>query len=206
MTLILSLETSAQMCSVALTDNGNVIAEVSEELSHGQSAVLMDFIGRVFEKSGCKAQQLTHVAVNRGPGSFTGIRLGLAAAYGFSVAGKLPILGLSSFQIHRYLAGQGAMLIALDTRRDDFYGCFYGEKDVQPQWTKIMTVQDIKGEKVQLITDKLISGTQGEFHEKVQQLTAKNGGLAAWHFLQQGKIDVFSKEPFYLRPAAVYEK
>ncbi len=219
--LILAIETSASMCSVALVKDGSLIGEVSETLMHGQAARFMALVAQLFSTFSYDIQQVTHVVVNRGPGSFTGIRLGLAAAYGFASAGNIPLLGVTSFQIHRHKGqgNEGPILIALDTRRDDFYTCFYKPHSTDYEWARVVNLEGLKQcinsfksqKPLTLLTDKNedifkegLTDKQLQVHAQI--LTAKDGALMADGFLKTSCMrNTFSKEPFYLRPAAVYE-
>lgn len=128
MALILGIDTSMSACSVALISNGGTVAHASEEMVRGQSEALAPMIDRVM--TGHDYTDLSAVAVTRGPGAFTGLRIGLATARGLALALDKPCLGLSTFEVLSFQAIQntdvtipsdGVLVIAIETKRDDFY-------------------------------------------------------------------------------------
>ena len=100
MGLILNIETSTKTCSVNLSDMGKVIEirEVSsEKFIHGEKLHLL--IQELFASSKIKIKKLNAIAVSSGPGSFTGLRIGVATAKGLSFALKIPLISMNSIEI-----------------------------------------------------------------------------------------------------------
>ncbi len=200
--LILGIETSGNLCSVALGMKGAFLSSKTENLAYGQPKHLMGFIEVVMKEAGVSFKQLTHLAVNRGPGSFTGLRVGLAVVNGFSLAGNIPILGLTGFQIWRSLVKDQPLLVALDTRRDDFFAALFKGTDPQPSIVEIMTASQIheffhNHERIELRGDKL------------DALSKPSKNLDALDLLQAtfenlSKVGVFSPEPFYFRQPSIH--
>jgi len=128
MALILGMDTSMSACSVALIADGQTITHATEEMTRGQSEALAPMIDRVM--TGHDYADLDAVAVTRGPGAFTGLRIGLAAARSLALTIDKPCLGLSTFEVLSRQAMQnadviiptdGIIVIAIETKRDDFY-------------------------------------------------------------------------------------
>lgn len=128
MALILGMDTSMSACSVALIASGGTVAHASEEMTRGQSEALAPMIDRVM--TGHDYEDLSAVAVTRGPGAFTGLRIGLAAARGLALTIDKPCLGLSTFDVLSFqvmqntdvnIPSDGIVVIAIETKRDDFY-------------------------------------------------------------------------------------
>jgi tRNA threonylcarbamoyladenosine biosynthesis protein TsaB len=95
---ILAIETGSRSCSVAIfTSLTDIPACLHEETDHGHATLVMPMIERAMAKAGCDYMDLARIAVAVGPGSFTGIRVGLAAALGLSLASGVPVVGISSF-------------------------------------------------------------------------------------------------------------
>jgi tRNA threonylcarbamoyladenosine biosynthesis protein TsaB len=95
---ILAIETGSRSCSVAIFSSLTDIPAVAHEnTDHGHATMLMPMIERAMAKAGCDYAELERIAVSVGPGSFTGIRVGLAAALGLSLASGVPVVGISSF-------------------------------------------------------------------------------------------------------------
>lgn len=97
MPIILAIETATKLCSVAVGRNGVLLASrdlESEKLAHAEKVNV--FIAEVLEEAGLSMQQLDAIAVGTGPGSYTGLRIGLSAAKGLCYALDKPIIGLST--------------------------------------------------------------------------------------------------------------
>jgi len=120
MTTLLIFDTTAAACSVALWRNGAVIANRFEPMPRGQAERLLPMIQEVLNDGGLDYGDLNGVAVTCGPGAFTGLRIGLSAARGLTLAGQLPIVGLSTFETLA-IRVDGPCLVAIDTKRRDLY-------------------------------------------------------------------------------------
>lgn len=92
--LILHLETATNVCSVALSAGDRMLAirESSEDRSHG--TLLTRFIEEVLKEAGVETEQLSAIAVSKGPGSYTGLRIGVSATKGIAYAQKIPVAGI----------------------------------------------------------------------------------------------------------------
>ena len=88
--LLLAFETSAKAGSVALLQDGKLLAQSYQNMGLTHSQTIMPMAETMLGSCGFTAQDVTHVAVAAGPGSFTGIRIGVAAAKGFAWGGQLP--------------------------------------------------------------------------------------------------------------------
>src|SRR5437870_1821145 len=107
---VLAIDTALGACSAALlqTDLVTVIASESAVMSRGHAEAIMPMVARVMDKAGVDFASVDRIAVTIGPGSFTGLRVGIAAARGIALAAGRPAVGLST------LAGFAAPLIADD--------------------------------------------------------------------------------------------
>ena len=118
MSLILSLETSTLNCSVALHEKGQLISHelVSEEGSHSKALTLL--IEKVLQTTGKKLTDIAAVAVSNGPGSYTGLRIGLATAKGICFGLDKPLICLPTLQILSSVvqAPAGSLLLPLLTQ------------------------------------------------------------------------------------------
>jgi tRNA threonylcarbamoyladenosine biosynthesis protein TsaB len=122
--LILAIETGSRSCSVVIAGApGDVRAFEHENTDHGQATMLMPMIERARAKAGCAYADFGRVAVAVGPGSFTGLRVGLAAAQGIGLAAGIPVIGISSFLAVAHGAARerdGRRVFALlDSRREE---------------------------------------------------------------------------------------
>jgi len=201
--LILGIETSASLCSLCLWDQNKAITYAEADIGVGHASVLFELLERIEKESGLSLKNITHVAIARGPGSFTGIRVGLSFATGLALAGNLPILGLTCFEIALHkLSLIHTFGVAFDTKRQDFYGAFYQNDQCLEMgiWTKETLLQKQKSLNASLWTD-----VPQLFEEATPlRLTAQDVAHAA-AFYQKITPNIFSQDPFYLRPPKVYE-
>jgi tRNA threonylcarbamoyladenosine biosynthesis protein TsaB len=118
---ILAIETGSRACSVAVFNSPTDIpASLHTPTDHGHATMLMPMIEQAMAQAGCGYGDLAKIAVAVGPGSFTGIRVGLAAALGLSLASGVPVVGISSFLTVAEVERQGRRLFALlDSRREE---------------------------------------------------------------------------------------
>ena len=134
MSTTLSFDTSADYCAAALVQDGRAIAAQSLAMSRGHAEALVPLVRELCASTGTDLSGIDLVAVTVGPGSFTGVRTGIAAARGFALATGAPAVGVSSLQAVAYSArqaGSPSVLVVLDTRRADFFAQLF-DSDAQP--------------------------------------------------------------------------
>ncbi|MFZ1991218.1 MAG: tRNA (adenosine(37)-N6)-threonylcarbamoyltransferase complex dimerization subunit type 1 TsaB [Alphaproteobacteria bacterium] len=123
---ILALDTSGDACSVALYDarNKKLLAEERVLIERGHAEILFSQIACVTEQGDTSLKSIDRFAVTIGPGTFTGVRIGLSAARGFALAAQKPLIGLSSLEVVARGAEAPASAIivaAFDARRGEIY-------------------------------------------------------------------------------------
>ena len=129
---VLAIDTALEACSVAVLDIAQPQAMVHETLpmERGHAEALMPLIGRVVQKSGLQYEEFDRIAVTVGPGSFTGLRVGIAAARGIALAAGKPAIGLSTLAaLAAPLIAEddsGAVVSAIDARHDHVYLQVFG--------------------------------------------------------------------------------
>ena len=125
--LILAFETSAKAASVALLDDKKLLGESYQNtgLTHSQTLMLM--AQDLLKSCGFAPKDVTHLAVAAGPGSFTGIRIGVAAAKGFAWGAELPCYGVSTLEAMAAQLGawQGYVCPVMDARRSQVYNALF---------------------------------------------------------------------------------
>ena len=125
--LILAFETSAKAASVALLDDKKLLGESYQNtgLTHSQTLMLM--AQDLLKSCGFGPKDVTHLAVAAGPGSFTGIRIGVAAAKGFAWGASLPCYGVSTLEAMAAQLGawQGYVCPVMDARRSQVYNTLF---------------------------------------------------------------------------------
>jgi len=125
--LILAIDTALDACAAAVldTDAAKIIAQESQAMKRGHAEALMPLIARVMKASGVAFAALDRIAVTTGPGSFTGLRVGLSAARGIALAAGKPVVGLTTLAAYAAPVvadnGEHPIISAIDARHDHVY-------------------------------------------------------------------------------------
>ncbi len=129
--LVLGIDSAGAGCSVALLRDGAVLQTRTELMARGQDARLIPLVQEVMAGEGFDA--LDRIAVLRGPGSFTGLRIGLAAARGLGVALNKPVIGINRFALYQAsLATPQNLLVVLDSRRTELFCQYFSTTPQEP--------------------------------------------------------------------------
>jgi tRNA threonylcarbamoyladenosine biosynthesis protein TsaB len=127
---VLALDTSMQACSAAVYDagRGRVLAEEFREMERGHAEAIAPMVAAVLAAAGLAPPQLGRIAVTTGPGTFTGVRIGLAMAKGLGLALDLAVLGLPSLRViaENAVADAVPLAVVADARLDEVYAAIYG--------------------------------------------------------------------------------
>ena len=125
---ILAIDTATAACSAALMSDGVIVAARHEAMLRGHAEALMPMVEAVMAEAGVAYGALSLIAATVGPGAFTGLRVGLAAARGLALAGGLPIIGVTTLEALAQGAlaaagngGERSVVAALNARRDEVY-------------------------------------------------------------------------------------
>ena len=129
--LILAFETSAKAGSVALLDEKKLLGESYQNTGLTHSQTLLVMAEELLKSCGHTPQEVTAVAVAAGPGSFTGVRIGVAAAKGFAWAKELPCCGVSTLEAMalNFGAWDGYVCPVMDARRSQVYNALFEAKE-----------------------------------------------------------------------------
>src|SRR6195256_3595486 len=125
--LILAIDTALDACSAGVldTDAGKLIALESQPMKRGHAEALMPLIARVIKAAGIAVAALDRIAVTAGPGSFTGLRVGLSAARGIALAADKPVVGVTTLTAYAApivnQGGEHPVISAIDARHDHVY-------------------------------------------------------------------------------------
>lgn len=127
--LILGIDSATSLCSVALVAGDTVLAQTTKEMSRGQAEELLVMVDTALKDANIDPQNLDCIAVTIGPGSFTGLRIGLSAARGLALAISKPCIGVTTFEAAAIALGtdnicnigNNTLLVAIETKRDDIY-------------------------------------------------------------------------------------
>ena len=125
--LILAFETTAKAGSVALTENGKLLGEFYQNTGMTHSQTLLTMAQDLLKSCGKAVTDVTAVAVAQGPGSFTGVRIGVAAAKGFAWGAQIPCFGISTLEAMAKTLGvyQGYVCPCMDARRSQVYNALF---------------------------------------------------------------------------------
>ena len=125
--LTLAFETSAKAASVALTENGKLLGESYQNTGLTHSQTLMVMAEDLLKQCNKTVSDVTAVAVAEGPGSFTGVRIGVAAAKGFAWGKQLPCFGVSTLEAMAVSLGvyEGHICACMDARRSQVYNALF---------------------------------------------------------------------------------
>ncbi len=132
MSFILALETATPICSIALHEQGKLVDSHSAEVSGAHAERLIGLIKEMLERNDVSPDQLSAIAVSEGPGSYTGLRIGVSTAKGLAFAWDLPLIGISTLKIlasaaQRYISGEAFIVALLDARRMEVFHQIFDE-------------------------------------------------------------------------------
>lgn len=137
--IILAIETATSSCSAALSD-GKRVLEHAEVGSNVHSKVLLEMIATLFNDFKLSATDLNAVAVGQGPGSFTGLRIGVGVGQGIAYGANCPMIGVSSLDALALQSDKDGLVIAgVDARMGEIYWCEY-----QKQGRRLTRLTDLQ--------------------------------------------------------------
>jgi tRNA threonylcarbamoyladenosine biosynthesis protein TsaB len=210
---ILNIETATKNCSVALAKNGETILckEMAEQgFSHAEKLHL--FIEEIIQEAGITFSDLSAVAVSQGPGSYTGLRIGVSAAKGLCYALEIPLISVDTLTV---LANQlqienGIIIPMIDARRMEVYSAIFNAKkelirEVQAEILTDSSFSDIE-DAVYFVGDSnekaktILSKSNFNFVDTIYYPSAKEMSAISYKkFLNNSFEDVAYFEPYYLK-------
>ena len=213
MSYILNLETATKNCSVALAKEGKTILskEIAEEgYSHAER--LHVFIEEIIKEAGISFQDLVAIAVSQGPGSYTGLRIGVSAAKGLCFALNIPLLAIDTLQVLAAQAQVSSGLIdpMLDARRMEVYRAvfthnFEKTRAVEAEVLTENSFEDLE-ETLYFVGDcaekakTVLTKANFVFLEEIVYPSAKEmSWLSFEKFKNNDTVDVAYFEPYYLK-------
>jgi len=227
LTRILAIDTSTAWCSVALSLGDEAPILRHELVSAGASQLLLPWVEKLLEEANITLADLDAIAVGIGPGAFTGVRLGVAAAQGLAIACNLPVLPISSLDAiaaqlinsNDYRQAQAKyFVIAIDARMDEIYWAKYESPQSQqglpkrigdihlskPEELDLSNIQFLAGSALKVYGDRLFAKTATPIPSSRLDaeitLTALGTLDCAHHNYAEGRqINVRDLEPLYVR-------
>src|ERR1700733_5270552 len=149
--LILAIDTALDACSAGIldTDAGKLIAHESLPMKRGHAEALMPLIARVMKASGIPFAALDRIAVTTGPGSFTGLRVGLSAARGIALAAGKPAVGVTTLTAYAAPVvsenGEQPVISAIDARHDHVYFQVVSGNGSSLVWPQLASIEEALG-------------------------------------------------------------
>ena len=214
MATILNLETATTNCSVSIARDGKTIAlleDNSPRYSHAEKLHL--FIERCLQETKIELEDLDAVAVSKGPGSYTGLRIGVSAAKGLCYSLDIPLISIDTLasMAHSVQADEGYIIPLLDARRMEVYAAVFDHeyKEIRPTWAEIVNENSF----AEFLKDKplYLIGSGAEKCKEVlmdDQIIFDPSVLPSAGIMSNLSFDQFEKgqfentayfEPFYLK-------
>lgn len=217
--LILSLETSSPVCSVAVHQAGILVGRAELRLEKSHSSYLSVLINQLLENTGHTLQDVAAVALSDGPGSYTGLRIGGAAAKGLCFALDIPLLAVSTlqalaWQVTAYTASPETYLYCpmLDARRMEVYTALYSHdsQEILPPTALVLTpdalAEQLGGHRVLFFGNGAVKSQpllaeqpNAGFLAGIEPSAVAVGALAWGAFQRQEFRDIAYYEPLYLK-------
>jgi tRNA threonylcarbamoyladenosine biosynthesis protein TsaB len=213
MATILCLETATTNCSVSLSVHGSVVAfreDDSEGYSHAEK--LHVFIDEVMKEASVSMQDLDAIAVSKGPGSYTGLRIGVSAAKGLCYALDIPLIALPTLSIlAEKITKKGLIIPLIDARRMEVYSAVFNSEKIQIRETNAEVLSEASfmeyasEEKIVFIGSgvakfkEMCGLPNATFIENIQPSSKEMTVLAETKYKKNDTEDVAYFEPYYLK-------
>ena len=220
MTKILHIETATQICSVALSENDTIIANKSTDEKNAHSSVLTVFIEEILKSGNIKPQDLDAVAVSMGPGSYTGLRIGVSTAKGLCYSLDKPLIAVSTLQAMalgmaqkpNQLNEDALFCPMIDARRMEVYSAIFDERNKQVRKIMAEIIDEnsfagqlqnqqiyFAGDGAEKCKDVLTHNPNARFIDSFFPSAEFMAGIAYKKFKTRTFEDVAYFEPFYLK-------
>ncbi|MCF8307540.1 MAG: tRNA (adenosine(37)-N6)-threonylcarbamoyltransferase complex dimerization subunit type 1 TsaB [Bacteroidales bacterium] len=221
MALILNIETATPVLSVALAKNGEIIAKREENTQNRHAEHITLFIKELLEKSQAKTEDLDAVAVSEGPGSYTGLRIGVSTAKGICYAKDLPLIAVSTLKAMAWsMARQWEkesdkrdvlFCPMIDARRMEVYSAFFDRKNHQIRKVQADVIDgnsysDFLAEKTVIFggdgagkCKDVIHSENALFLDNIHPSSEAMAPIAESYYRDKVFADVAYFEPFYLK-------
>ena len=225
--LILAIETATKVSSVALSDGNKIVAALTMENGPEHSATLVPNIGKLLEMAGKTRKDLNAVAVSVGPGSFTGLRIGLATAKGLAYALNIPLIAVPTLKAlaARFYDLPGVTVFSLaDAQKKNAYcGIYRDREEIQPvkvipletivkmageiaeeKKQPVIVLGDIAEKKLsrdEVLPDGVVVPGRGQVMPRADEVALLGAAM-----LEAGEAaDTMTAEPWYLRRSEAEE-
>ena len=213
MTYILNLETATKNCSVSISQNGQtILCKEMAEAGYSHAEKLHVFIEECIKESNITFKDLSAIAVSQGPGSYTGLRIGVSAAKGLCFALDLPLIAVDTLQVlaSKLSISDGVIIPMIDARRMEVYSAIFNSKlekirEVQAEILTESSFEEIS-ETIHFVGDcaekakTVLTKSNFIFHEEIIYPSANEMSELSYKKFQENKLeDVAYFEPYYLK-------
>lgn len=214
---ILLIDTSADQCSVGLVRDGELLNALVHQERHSQAAVINPMIEQLFEDAKFSMSELSAIAVCSGPGSYTGLRIGMAAAKGMAFGLGKPLISQNKLELiaQQFIQMNHAYwhyVVLISARENEFfYACYDADMNIVHQPIHADTVK-VK-EQISILSPHSLCIVGDEQAQRVfgadvkLQKDVQLSYWAAWaakSFAQQEFADIAFSEPFYMKEVFIY--
>ena len=192
---ILALETSAKAVSAAVSEDGKILAAGYQDTGLTHSRTLMPIVEHILKNTDLTVHDMDVIAAAVGPGSFTGIRIGVAAAKGLACAAQKPVVGVSTLAaMARNVAFMdGLVICAMDARRQQVYNALFEAKDgrlTRLTEDRAISLEDLAAELKASPLPRTIVGDGGQLCLRYMEDAGIPCRLAPPHLVMQNAMSV----------------
>jgi len=217
------IDTSSPLGSVALLRDGELIAESHARVQAKHGETLLSHLEHVLGEGAIGIRELDLIAIGAGPGSFTGLRVGVATAKGLAFAANIPIVGVNSLQAVACGMPKGLQLVLTDAYKSEVYAAGFGPsvEEAEP-WFSLRhgSIADVVSQAAELLNGEAVTVAGSGCRRYAEQLIpalpsawtlvgeeydephARHvASLGRARFLRDGRDSVSDLEPLYVRPS-----
>ncbi|MFA5500059.1 MAG: tRNA (adenosine(37)-N6)-threonylcarbamoyltransferase complex dimerization subunit type 1 TsaB [Candidatus Omnitrophota bacterium] len=201
---LLAIDTSTDYLSLAVIKDGKAIAKFHKKAAMRHSMLLVPMIAKLLKKVKLKIKEMDCFAISIGPGSFTGLRIGVTVVKGLAYALKRPVIAVPTLDAIAMNAkkAKGIICVILDARKKKVYACLYRSdgKNIKKISPYLLLPLDELLKKIKKYDKVLFLGDTGEnnFKEDWHPKAATVGMLASEYFKEKKFTDAADLEPMYI--------
>ncbi len=217
MAYFLAIETATKNCSVALFKGSILLDHIDIEDGYTHAENIAPFVERLLAKNSISVDKIKAIAVSKGPGSYTGLRIGVAFAKGLCFAKNIPLIGINTLEamssavINELNDSDAFYCPMLDARRNEVYTAVFNYELRETETTKALVLDEksfneiLKKNKVYFFGDgsikasRIINSSNANFLKNNYTSAKYFGDLIQKYFSSQKFADLAYFEPFYLK-------
>ncbi|MEC8832892.1 MAG: tRNA (adenosine(37)-N6)-threonylcarbamoyltransferase complex dimerization subunit type 1 TsaB [Bacteroidota bacterium] len=220
--VILNLETATTNCSVSISKDDNIIVlKENNAVNYSHSEQLHIFIKEALQEASLSFSDLDAVAISKGPGSYTGLRIGVSSAKGLCFSLDLPLISVPTLQsmAHQIKLNSGELVIpVLDARRMEVYSCVYDVNNSEVRETRAEVINELSFKEYVSDNKVYLVGSGAEkckvvlrhpnfiFNESVVPSAKDMASIAFKKYESKHFEDVAYFEPYYLKDFVLQQK